>query len=90
MDREMLNKIASLNEKGYCITRTRNVQENYELQDDKWVKVGQKPMETGCYEYLYYIETPDGKTSRVDELTLKRLLKILKQSLDFISDCGMI
>ena len=90
MDQEILNKIASLNEKGYKITRTRNVQENYELQDDKWLKVGQKPMETGCYEYLYHIETPDGDTSRVDELTLKRLLKILKQSLDFISDYGMI
>lgn len=78
MDQEMLNKIASLNEKGYKITRTRNVQENYELQDDEWVKVGQKSMETGYYEYLYHIKTPDGETSRVDELTLKRLLKILK------------
>lgn len=78
MDQEMFNEITSLNEKGYKITRTRNVQENYELQDGKWVKVGQKPIETGYYEYLYHVETPDGKTSRVDELTLTRLLKILK------------
>lgn len=78
INHKFISKIASLEQKGYKITRTRNVQENYELQDDKWVKVGQKPIETGYYEYLYRIETPDGKTSHVDELTLKRLLKILK------------